>query len=164
MNNYTERTLTIVRGLPGSGKTTKALRIWEETINNAVCPKHFEADMYFSDKNGVYVFDPKKLPEAHKWCQDMFFAFVQLDQTPWNVIISNTFTETWELLPYVNIVLAHVPTCVIHIVDMLCQYQSIHNIPAETMDRMARRKILGKDICMSLLQLGCTVKYTPITS
>ena len=53
--------LILIRGLPGSGKSTMARVKYPNHI-------HLEADMYFEDDKGNYNFDPKKLKEAHKWC------------------------------------------------------------------------------------------------
>ena len=55
--------LTLVRGLPGSGKSTFANTITNEF---SVC----EADKFFYDKEGNYNFDATKLSQAHKWCRD----------------------------------------------------------------------------------------------
>jgi len=54
--------LFLVRGLPGSGKTSFASAIWNDY---AVC----EADKFFYDKEGNYNFDGSKLKEAHAWCK-----------------------------------------------------------------------------------------------
>lgn len=56
--------LLLVRGIPGSGKSTYAKQWAEE--NNAV---HVEADMYFVQPSGHYAFDPKQIGAAHDWCQ-----------------------------------------------------------------------------------------------
>ena len=57
-------TLFIVRGVPGSGKSTFAKHIWNEY---AIC----EADKYFVDREtGEYKFDATKLKEAHEWCRN----------------------------------------------------------------------------------------------
>ena len=48
----------LVYGVPGSGKSTyveKELKIKYKDL------QHFEADMFFYNKNGVYQFNPKKL-------------------------------------------------------------------------------------------------------
>ncbi len=56
-----ENTLYIVRGIPGSGKSTFA-----KTLGG----QHYEADMFFIDENGVYNFDFTKIKDAHQWCID----------------------------------------------------------------------------------------------
>jgi len=44
--------LVIIRGLPGSGKSTFAKKFVEKGF------KHYEADMWMVDKDGNYSFDP----------------------------------------------------------------------------------------------------------
>ena len=88
-----EKTLFILRGLPGSGKTTLAKSI------GAV---HFEADMYFMVGN-EYKFDVTKLKQAHAWCQDQVkFSMKRADKTigDLRISVSNTFTQEWEMEPY----------------------------------------------------------------
>lgn len=58
---------------------------------------HFEADMYFM-VNGEYRFEPDKLHLAHKWCQ-IQTEKAMVDDTA-IVIISNTFTQEWEMERY----------------------------------------------------------------
>ena len=55
--------LYLLRGLPGSGKSSVA-----KSLMNAQTG-HVEADMFFMDNKGNYNFDVSKLEEAHKWCQ-----------------------------------------------------------------------------------------------
>lgn len=52
--------LVLIRGLPGSGKSTiaRAMAAYE----------HYEADMYF-EKGGEYCYDASKIKDAHEWCQ-----------------------------------------------------------------------------------------------
>lgn len=54
--------LVLVRGCPGSGKSTIAKEVAEE-FGFA----HFENDMFFM-KNGKYCFDDKKVKDAANWC------------------------------------------------------------------------------------------------
>jgi len=88
-----EKILYIVRGLPGSGKSTLA---------KSLGGKHFETDMFFIT-DGEYKFDGAKIKEAHKWCQDSVNTAMLLNHTAGlnNVIVvSNTFTQDWEMEPY----------------------------------------------------------------
>jgi len=90
-----EKTLFILRGLPGSGKTTLAKSI------GAV---HFEADMYFM-VGKEYKFDVTKLKQAHAWCQDQVRTSMKnSDKTigDLRIAVSNTFTQEWEMEPYVE--------------------------------------------------------------
>jgi shikimate kinase len=51
--------LFIVRGLPGSGKST---------IAKQLSYNHFEADQYF-ERDGEYNFIPSEIGNAHQWCR-----------------------------------------------------------------------------------------------
>lgn len=84
-----EKVLYIVRGLPGSGKSTFA---------KSLGGKHFEADMYFIDENGVYNFDFAKIKMAHNWCM-IQTQKAMVDEEP-KIIVSNTFTQEWEMDTY----------------------------------------------------------------
>lgn len=118
--------MILVRGLPGSGKSTLAKNLigwyW-----------HLETDQFWM-KDGEYVFDASKLGEAHQWCQDQTRSLLSKGFSP---VVSNTFTTKKELKPYFDIAKEFdiVPTVI------LCQSQwgNIHNVPEETLKRMAAR-------------------------
>ena len=84
-----DKVLYIVRGLPGSGKSTFA---------KSLGGVHFEADMYFVDENGVYNFDPTKIKMAHNWCM-IQTQKAMVDEEP-KIVVSNTFTQEWEMETY----------------------------------------------------------------
>jgi predicted kinase len=87
--------LILLRGLPGSGKSTLA-----KTFEGA---SHFEADMYFMDENSNYNFDASKLRDAHAWCQNSVSNAMVLNHTTGaheTIVISNTFTQEWEMEAY----------------------------------------------------------------
>ena len=87
-------TVVLVRGLPGSGKSYLAEKLRSLTeAEMKVCA----ADDYFYDENGVYNFDPTKLPEAHLKCQSNAFAYYSIDEL---AFVANTFTMRWEMEPY----------------------------------------------------------------
>jgi hypothetical protein len=67
---------------------------------------HFETDKYFIGENGEYNFDGSKLKEAHQWCQDSVVNAMVLNHTTGEhetIVISNTFTQEWEMKPYMDI-------------------------------------------------------------
>ena len=76
--------LFLVRGLPGSGKTSFASAIWNDY---AVC----EADKFFYDKKGNYNFDGSKLKEAHAWCKNEVESRMIEHQITNNIILRLPF-------------------------------------------------------------------------
>lgn len=83
--------LFIIRGLPGTGKSTLA-RILAPDAN-------FAADDFFYDADGVYNFDPSKLGEAHNQCaRNVKNALL----AGTSVAVANTFSRRWEYEPYIN--------------------------------------------------------------
>jgi len=88
-----EKVLYIVRGVPGSGKSTFA---------KSLGGTHFETDKFFMVE-GEYKFDGTKIKEAHKWCQDSVNTAMLLNHTAGLnsiIVVSNTFTQEWEMEPY----------------------------------------------------------------
>lgn len=84
------KTLYIVRGVPGSGKSTFA--------QSLDCPV-FEADQYFIDsETGEYKFDGSKIKLAHNWCKLRVEQSMEDDSQ--KIAVSNTFTQEWEMDTY----------------------------------------------------------------
>lgn len=124
--------LVLIRGLPGSGKSTYAKRIG--------C-YHVEADMYHC-KDGEYIFDSARARLAHNWCQkSALFAMEQ----GMDVAVSNTFTQKWEIQPYLD--MAAKTGHKVKIVRMTKEYRTVHGVPTETMQKMRERfeKIEGEE-------------------
>lgn len=85
--------LYLIRGIPGSGKSTFA----NECLNAfIVC----EADMWF-DKFNSGEFAASRLKEAHAWCLQQAKDGLVLGH---NVTVANTFMRRWELQPYYDMV------------------------------------------------------------
>jgi len=83
--------LVLVRGLPGSGKSSLAASLSDHNV---------AADDYFME-DGVYNFDPTKLRDAHAWCFEMMVAdFTESGAK--TVVVHNTFTQRWEFQDYIE--------------------------------------------------------------
>jgi predicted kinase len=123
--------LFIIRGIPGSGKSTYAKNLKDAVKDDSVV--HFEADMYFS-KDGEYKFDPSKLKEAHGWCIEKAKEGLRQGMT---VIVSNTFTRKWEMKPYIEAAEAmQLPMAVIRMEN---RFKNIHGVPDDVVWKMAAR-------------------------
>jgi predicted kinase len=82
--------LYIIRGISGAGKSTLA---------KSIGGVHYEADMFFINPiTGVYEFVPSNLKHAHEWCK----VNVEYEMThdTERIVVSNTFTQEWEMSPY----------------------------------------------------------------
>lgn len=134
--------LYIMRGIPGSGKSTMARHILAQSLSEGADGAIFSTDDYFMSPQGDYVFDPVKLAAAHAWNQDRAVrAMDKLD----TIIIDNT-----------NILKAHYANYVaeakargyrINIVTVgsfdpdfvqECAMRNTHRVPLHTIQRMAQ--------------------------
>jgi 2',3'-cyclic-nucleotide 3'-phosphodiesterase/NEDD4-binding protein 2 len=128
--------LFLVRGLPGSGKTTFATAIWNDY---AVC----EADKFFYDKEGNYNFDPAKLKEAHAWCKNEVESKMiehQNNQQYYpEIAVSNTFTQEWEMEDYFKLAEKYGYKVVSLIIENRHGSQNVHGVPEEKLQIMKNR-------------------------
>ncbi|OBT12134.1 hypothetical protein A9264_03055 [Vibrio sp. UCD-FRSSP16_10] len=123
------QSLILIRGLPGSGKSTLAHKLCQQS--DAL---HFEADMYFTDDNGRYAFDPNQLKQAHQWCQNKTRAALEEGRT---VVVSNTFVQAWEIKPYQF--MADTLNVRIKIYECHQQFANIHHVPEHKIKQMRKR-------------------------
>ena len=129
--NLARPTMTIIRGLPGAGKSTVARHMFNE-----VSQLYFEADQYFYDEMGNYNFDVKKLDAAHKQCFDKTEAALKDYR---DVIVSNTFTTEKEIKSYKKLADKYEAVFISLIVENRHGNKSVHDVPEETMKRMRNR-------------------------
>jgi predicted kinase len=120
--------LYLLRGLPGSGKSTLA---------KSISDVHYEADMYFVNADGEYVFNPALLKDAHNWCQTMTRIAMEYN-TP-KVVVSNTFTQEWEMEAYYKLAEDYGYVVFSLIVENRHGGINEHGVPKESLDRMRAR-------------------------
>ncbi|CAL4228676.1 unnamed protein product, partial [Meganyctiphanes norvegica] len=86
--------LIILRGLPGSGKSTLGRELLGR---NGVI---LSTDDFFCDKQGIYHYDPTRITEAHTWNKRRAQKRLNDGKSP--VVIDNTNMEIWEFKPYIK--------------------------------------------------------------
>jgi predicted kinase len=119
--------LILVRGLPGSGKSTFA-----SILSGWV----LEADMYFI-QDGKYNFDASKLSEAHKWCRTECLNYMKSEKP--KIIVSNTFTQQWEMDAYMGMAKEYGYRVHTVIVENRHDGVNIHNVPEDKLEQMTNR-------------------------
>jgi predicted kinase len=134
------KTIYLIRGLPGSGKTSLAYAVKGRAyaITNIVA-----ADDYFYDGDGVYRFDPKLLTLAHEQCQ--LNARIGLQYDGHDVVVHNTFSQRWEMQPYIDMADEHgARLVVLDLFDGGCTDDELaernsHGVPLDVIERMRHR-------------------------
>ena len=120
--------LIIVRGLPGSGKSTFA----ELLGTKAICC----ADDYVT-RNGVYNWKPETIRASHEWCQRKCRRFMKARVD--RIVVTNTNTQEWEMAAYYDMARKHGYMVHSVIVENRHNGQNIHNVPEEALERMRNR-------------------------
>jgi hypothetical protein len=144
----------IVRGIPGSGKTTwveskygqlvRPLRK-HETVREGTNGVILSTDDIFVGPGG-YLFDYTKLGEAHAECLRVYVRFIQKD-ADYPVIVDNTNTTIAELAPYAQLATAYGHK--LEIVTLVCDpvkahARNVHGVNAKTtlyLDRNLRKSL-----------------------
>jgi len=133
-----EKMIYLVRGIPGSGKSTFAKKLVGDDF--LVC----EADKYFIDKEtGEYKFDVSKIKDAHKFCQDMVETYMKdsllNDHFYTEIAVSNTFTQEWELQPYYELAIKYGYYVTSIIVENRHGGVNVHDCPEDKIELMRNR-------------------------
>ena len=123
------KSLILIRGLPGAGKTSFA-----KTVANK--SPIIAADDFF-EVNGKYKFDADLLHEAHTHCLRRTEIAMMAGEK--NIYVTNTFTTEREMKPYFEIANTFGYTVFSIIVENRLQTKNIHNVSEETINKMKNR-------------------------
>jgi predicted kinase len=127
--------LILLRGLPGSGKTTLANIILQQPNNNP--QEVLSADDFFEDKEGEYKFDASKLKEAHNYCQ--FRCSERMRQQKSRIVVANTFTQEWEMDEYFKMAERYNYRVHTVIIENRHGNENIHGVPKDKLQQMKDR-------------------------
>ena len=128
-----DREMVIMRGYPGSGKSTYINKYFPDAV---VC----SADLHMVDLAGNYDFQPEKLGYAHKSCRNDAREALVAGETL--IVIDNTNTRLREYKDYLK--LARTYGYHVRFVRMdtpvdVAASRNTHGVPHATVERMAGR-------------------------
>jgi predicted kinase len=125
------KSLFLLRGLPGSGKSSLA----ESLSENGKYPV-FSVDSYFTNaETGAYNFEFDKNHIAYSQCIEQTRTALQAGRE--KVIVDNTFTMDWEMKPYFELASEFNYRLFVMTVENYHGSKNIHHISEEQLQKMA---------------------------
>lgn len=126
-----QKTLIMMRGISGSGKSTKAQELGEGGVV-------FGADEFWGPN---YDFDRARIGEAHEWNQNRVREAIEAGISP--IVVDNTNTQMWEMRPYVEAAVEHGYNVEFHEPDTPWKFdaeelvkRNRHNVPMDIIQQM----------------------------
>jgi predicted kinase len=121
--------IVLLRGLPGSGKSTIA-KVLSEDGQYPV----FSVDDYFTDSSGNYRFDHLKNHLAYEQCRQN--TEQAMKEGTKKVFVDNTFTLDWEIEPYFELAKKYGYRIFVVTVENYHGEKNIHDISDEQIEKM----------------------------
>lgn len=128
--------LILLRGIPGSGKTTLGEIILHQPGSNNT-NNVLSADDFFIDESGNYNFDSTKLKEAHNMCQQKCADRMKMELS--KIVVANTFTEDWEMKSYFDMAERYKYRVHTIVVENRHGGKNIHGVPDDKLQIMKNR-------------------------
>ena len=118
--------MIIIRGVSGTGKSTLA---------HIISSNVFETDDFFVDSGGNYNFDPKLLSSYHRLNQiRVNQALLAGEET---IVVSNTFTQVWEMEPYIE--MAKDRGYEVKVIALVGLHPNVHDVPPTVVETQTKR-------------------------
>jgi predicted kinase len=129
------KTLLLVRGVPGAGKTSFIDLLKDNGLGLDV--NAYSADDWMVDKRGEYKFDSDKLKQVHDQCQ----AAVEWDMADGHNLIAvhNTLSTESEIEPYTTLAKKYDYRVISIILERRHSGVNGHGVPRTTIIKMAKR-------------------------
>jgi predicted kinase len=162
--------LYINRGLPGSGKSTRARKLaslWDaQALTVEVCSSD---DFFICALCAGYDFRLERLRYAHQWCQDKARKAMQRGVS--RVLIDNTNVTAGECHPYVQcgvdngyeVFFLEPETPWAFDIDELLK-KNVHRVPREALERMLARWVPDMTVELALGGKKCERRVTIMTA
>lgn len=125
------RNLILLRGLPGSGKTTLAILLSEGKY------PVFSVDDYFTDEKGNYDFKFEENHLAYKKCEENIREAMKNNSA--KIFVHNTCTLEWEMETYFKLAKEFNYDLHILTVENYHESENIHSISKEQIQKMAEK-------------------------
>lgn len=125
------KSLYIVRGLPGSGKST---------LTESITPNYVEADMFHMktiDGETVYDWKPKNVRKAHQWCHDQVRGMMEMGEI--KIAVSNTSTREKEFMKYIELAKEYGYRYFVLTTENYHGGENTHDVPEGTLESMEQR-------------------------
>lgn len=150
------RKITLMSGIPGSGKSTEAEVRMCGSVNRPMLENRshnrnphniiVSADHHFMD-GPIYKFDVSQLSAAHGSCLKSYLRAMTVSHpgehvAPEHVVVDNTFVSSIELAPYIALAQAYdipveVVTVQVKIEDVVKAHaRNSHGVPQGAIERM----------------------------
>lgn len=127
------KSLILLRGLPGSGKTTLAHVLSE----NGQYPVYSVDDYFTHPETGEYQFRYKENYLAYRHCEESCRASMIKGEK--KIFIHNVFSIEWEMEPYFKLASEHEYQLHIVTVENYHDQQNTHAISDEQIKKMAEK-------------------------
>jgi predicted kinase len=126
------RSIILLRGLPGSGKTTLA----RELSENGKYPV-LSIDDYFTTTEGTYSFKFDENHLAYRRCE--VETEQEIHRGASKILVANTFTMEWEMKPYFELAKKNGYTIFVITVENYHGKKNVHGIAEEKIEKMAAK-------------------------
>ncbi|MDD3190894.1 MAG: hypothetical protein PHI66_04375 [Candidatus Pacebacteria bacterium] len=128
-----KKIIYIIRGVSGSGKTSLGENLVETAILAGKTASQFEADQFFTDSAGNYLFNRDELQKAHDDCFDRFCEAIGSEVEV--VVLTNTSTKESEFQRYQEYAEKNGYIVFVSVVEHRHKKGDSHNISQEVKER-----------------------------
>lgn len=127
------KSLVLLRGLPGCGKSTLAKTLSED----GKYPVFSVDDFFTNELTGEYNFEFDKNHLAYKKCEENTLKAIKSGFK--KIFVANTFTMNWEIDPFFKIASEYNYRVFVLTVEKYHSSQNVHEISEEQIKKMAEK-------------------------